>query len=84
MAPMAQTMKAEEIAKAVHTRAAALRSRPEHWDRTEVELRAELWKRTSGLRDAYTAAAKDPDGFQKSSGGEHSAALATIRKWTDE
>jgi hypothetical protein len=81
---MAQTMTAAQIGKAVHTRAAALRSRPEHWDRTEVELRAEVWKRTPGLRDAYTDAARDPDRFQKSSGGEHSKVLATIRAWADE
>jgi hypothetical protein len=81
---MTQTMTAEKIAEAVAKRAEALRSDPKFWDKTEVELKAELWKRTPGLKDCYRAAMRDPDGFAKSKSSEHSEAFATIRKWADE
>ena len=82
---MAQpTMTAETIADTVTKRAAAMRQAPRMWDRSEVELRADLWKRTPGLRDLYSAAMRDPDGFAKSVSGEHAEALAIAKRWSDD
>jgi hypothetical protein len=81
---MRQEMTAEGIADAVAKRAKALRSDAKFWDKSEVELKAELWRRTPGLRDCYTDAMRNPEGFAKSTSNEHAEAFATIRKWADE
>ena len=79
---MTQHMTAEMIADAVTKQAVTMRSQPEFWDKTEVELRVGLWKRTPGLHDAYSAARRDPDGFRKSN--QHAEALGILKRWKDE
>jgi hypothetical protein len=36
------------------------------------------------VKDCYTDAMRDPDGFAKSKSSEHAEAFASIRKWADE
>ena len=81
---MRQETTAQDIADAVTKRAQALRSEPKFWDTTAAELKAELWKRTPGLKDAYAAAMRDPDGFAKSKTNEHAEAFAILKRWADE
>lgn len=78
------TMTAKSIADTVQKRAEAMRQQPQMWDKSEVELRAELWRRTPGLRDVYTAAMRDPDGFAKSESGDHADALRIVKAWKDD
>ena len=74
---------AKEITDVVHARAEAMATHPDFWDRTDLELRAEVWRKHRELRDLCTAASRS-DGQEIAKSGEFADAFKTFRTWRDD